>query len=141
MNNRITCETIPCKEFPFHMLTPSRIAMLKQNKPSLIVSDFERFGIPKIVSYGILLGRGVFKWLAVRRYLIIIKCHWKSRVRELQEAIRIDKANGGQRCLYLRGKLAGYEECRKELRWALNTKRWNAPFTDKGANDYLRAIE
>lgn len=125
----------------FNQLTQNNIWNIRQNKPTLIARDLEVYGVPRSVTYKVLLGRGVFKWLAVRRDLIVLKNMWKSRITSTIEQIRQSKANHDhiQRA-YLRGYLKAYEECRAEVRELCHSDRFRAPDFDKEANKFLQEL-
>ena len=115
-------------------LSKKTIWNYKQNKPSLIVKDItDKY--PDICPdflYSILLKRGVFKWLSVRRDLIRLKEEWRNIVRELCEKEKTHKEIG-----YLKAM----EDCRKRVRKLCHSDRWRAPDFDRKANEYLRRIE
>jgi len=108
-----------------------------------IARDLKRlFGIPIAATFSVLLSRGVFKWLAVRRDLIEAKLRWKDKVRETIGAIREAKKDPShQRLWYLRGYLKAVEECRAEVRAMCHSERWRAPDFDYHAWRFLRRLE
>jgi hypothetical protein len=113
-----------------------------QNKPSLIAKDLLKYGIPKDITHYILLNRGVYKWLAVRRHLIKLKNTWKSIITQTINNIhQTKKTNDIYKLGYYRGYLKAYEECRKEIRVLCHSDRWQAPDFDKEANQYLKNLE
>jgi hypothetical protein len=115
---------------------------IAQNKPSLIVTDLATMGVPRDVGYGVLLGRGVFKWLAVRRDLIKLKDVWKSTVTQTIEDIRQAKReHDGLALAYRRGYLKAYEECRREVRALCHSERFRAPDFDNGAKHFLAGLD
>lgn len=121
-----------------HRLNPRDIWCVRQNKPTLIVRDLAQYGVPSQIAYGILLGRGVFKWLAVRRDLIKLKNVWKGRVTATIERIHKAKREHDQAGLaYQRGYLKAYEECRAEVRGLCHSERFRAPDFDSGAQRFL----
>lgn len=100
-----------------------------QNKPSLVVSDIcKQYPDvdPKFV-YEVLLKRGIFKWLAVRRDLIKLKNIWRTKVTELNRKKTHKEV----------GYLKALEDCRKDIRGLCHSERWRAPDFDSGANNYL----
>lgn len=117
-------------------MNPSKknIWAFKQNKPSLIVKDItDKYpNVPPDFIYSVLLKRGVFKWLAVRRDLIRLKDEWRYIVRELCEKKKTHKEVG-----YLNAIV----QCRKQVRDLCHSDRWRAPDYDRGANEYLKGIE
>ena len=122
----------------FDLLTPKGIWSIEQNKPSLIAADLELFGVPKSVTHDILLARGVYKWLSVRRKLIVLKNTWKDRINKTLSSLKDAKrADNAYEVGYLRGYLKAYEECRKEVRVLCHSDRWQAPDFDKQANLHL----
>jgi hypothetical protein len=104
----------------------------RQNKPSRIVDDMEKYGIPRETGYKILLGRGVCKWLNVRRKLIKLKNAWKEDVNKTIEDIKIAKK--GDNPIYLgrlRGRLETLQSCRKQIRELCKSDRWAMPDYDE----------
>lgn len=123
------------------LLTPEKIWNIEQNKPSLIARDLQAFGVPPEATHSILLARGVYKWLSVRRRLIRLKDAWKSRVVETLAKLKAAK----QPCNdyevgYLRGYLKAYEECREEVRALCHSERWQAPDFDRQAQAHLQSL-
>ena len=119
-------------------LTPKGINNIEQNKPCLIASDLAALGISRDTTYSILLGRGVFKWLAVRRDLIRLKNLWRSHITIIIETIRAAKKDGDEyHHAYLKGYLKAYEECRAEIRTMCHSDRWRCPDNDAHAQDFL----
>ena len=116
------------------MLTPKGIWELEQNKPSLVADDLEKFGVPRNVSYAILLARGVFKWLAVRRELISLKNIWRDR---LTVAYRAQEQHNTE---WRKGYIAALQECRAEVRALCHSERYRAPDFDREANEFLRHL-
>ena len=128
------------KVLPYeHLLTPNLIDTIKQNKPSLIVSDLEAYGVPSSITMKILLGRGVCKWLSVRRKLIKLKDIWKDRIKRTVELIKINKEHS-YNLAYCRGYLAALEDCRKEVRELCHSPRWQVPDNDTIANNFLKEL-
>lgn len=70
---------------------PNNIEMFRQNKPSRIVRDLVALGLTSEQAYEVLLARGVFKWMSVRRSLIKQKDIWKEQINEIQTLIRENK--------------------------------------------------
>ena len=90
-----------------------------QNKPSLVVKDIIAL-YPEVNPddiYEILLRRGVFKWLSVRRDLIKLKNIWKEEITKLNR--RKTKEEKG----YYKALI----KCRKEIRSFCHSDRWRAP--------------
>lgn len=113
-------------------ITRNNIWHYEQNKPTLVVNDItERY--PEVdpdFVYEVLLKRGVFKWLAVRRMLIKLKDKWKGQINRLQA-----RKNPKEK-----GFLAALEQCRKEVRSLCHSDRWQAPDIDKKAQEYLNEL-
>ena len=123
------------------LLTKNNIWNIRQNKPSLIARDLELFGVPQEVTHKVLLARGVYKWLSVRRQIITLKNIWKDRINITLDNLRNlsgdrDKYKRG----YLRGYLKAYEECRGEIRSLCHSERWQAPDFDREANKFLNIL-
>jgi hypothetical protein len=104
-----------------------------QNKPTLIVKDIvEKYPfIEEDFIYEILLKRGVFKWLSVRRELIRLKNKWKDEIRELNRK-KTDKEKGYHNALI---------KCRQEVRKLCHSERFVAPDFDRKAIDYLQKLK
>ncbi len=100
-----------------------------QNKPTLIVRDIiGRYpAVDPDFVYTVLLRRGVFKWLSVRRYLIRLKDEWKSEVRALNRRKTPDQ----------KGYLKALERCRADVRRLCHAARWQAPDNDRHAVRWL----
>jgi len=109
-----------------------------QNRPIFIARDFqERYGIPIEETFEILLNRGVFKWLAVRRKLFKLKNRWRDRLTKLYRQVETIK-RGTPEHRELVGRIKALEECRKEI-WALcHSSRFQAPDNDRHAQEFLR---
>jgi hypothetical protein len=124
------------------MINKKNIWNFAQNKPSLIVNDLKKFGVPENEAHKILLIRGVYKWLAVRRHIIKLKNTWKNRITDTISKITYYKQKqDAYRIGYYRGYLKAYEECRKEIRTLCHSDRWQAPDFDEAANKYLQSIQ
>jgi len=124
----------------------------RQNKVTYVVKDIcDRY--PEVdpdFVYDVLLRRGVFKWLAVRRDLIKLKLEWQGQVRTIQLALRAFKlmdrmkeehaTNFKERRLMhkLRGRLSRLEECRKQLKDLCHSSRRQAPDHDFEAQRWLK---
>ena len=127
-------------ELPYnHLLTPKSIWLIKQNKPSLIAEDLACFGVDKATIHKVLLARGVYKWLSVRRKLITTKNIWKDRIKDTLSKI-VKAKQEHVNTSYLKGYLKAYEECRKEIRELCHSERWQAPDFDIKANQFLKGL-
>lgn len=114
---------------------------LKQNKPSLIAFDLLiDKNIPFDYTMEVLLNRGVFKWFAVRRRLIVLKNIWKDHINITLSLLKRRDIPIKQR-EYLKGYLKAKEECRAEVRKLCHSPRLQAPDNDKKARDFLSAKE
>ena len=123
-------------------LTPKGINNIEQNKPCLIAADLATLGVARDTTYSVLLGRGVFKWLAVRRDLIRLKNAWRSHITVIIETIKAAKKDGDEyHHAYLKGYLKAYEECRAEVRALCHSDRWRCPDNDAHAQDFLDRLE
>jgi len=125
------------------IIAKDNIWCFKQNKPSYVANDLAiDFGVPPKETYKILLKRGVFKWLAVRRDLIKLKNVWKERIKQIQkERIEAKKQGNHFHNAKLKGYLLAYEQARKEVRALCHSERWRAPDFDKAANKFLLNME
>ena len=120
----------PIKQKKKGECTKSNIWEYKQNKPSLIIKDIvEKYpDIDEEFLYEVLLKRGVFKWLAVRRDLIKLKEKWREEIRDLNEKSKTQKEKGILNTLV---------RCRQEIRKLCHSERWRAPDFDRKANKFL----
>lgn len=125
------------KEPPVGWVNPSNIWTYKQNKPTLVVRDLAQYGVPAAGAYAILMARGVFKWLAVRRDLIKLKDRWKGK---LKQALAEQQGNGSSSQQYWKGYRKALEECRKDVRLLCHSERWRAPDFDGGAWKWMKTI-
>lgn len=124
------------------MINKRTIWSFAQNKPSLIANDLLEYGISKEITHRILLTRGVYKWLAVRRHLIKTKDVWKNRIKTISSELKLaKKSNNGYQVGYFRGYLKAYEECRADIRSLCHSERWQAPDFDKEAIKFLETLE
>jgi hypothetical protein len=113
-----------------------------QNKPTLIVRDLEAHGVSKMVTYTILLTRGVFKWFSCRRDLIRAKDRWKVEINRVLSCIKNAKEfRDMERLWWLRGYLKALELCRKDVREICHSDRWRAPDNDDKAFRFLTQLE
>jgi hypothetical protein len=118
---------------------PGNIWQYKQNKPSLIAKDMaEIYGVPPEGTLRILMARGVFKWLAVRRELIKFKIRLKAEITRKQVECYFTKkglpCNNNPASHYRYGYYKGYHDaltrCRNEIRTLCHSERWKAPDND-----------
>ena len=116
------------------LLTRNGIWNVRQNKPTLIARDLEGYGVPRDITYAVLLGRGVFKWLAVRRDLIKLKDVWCKRLTTAY--LEQQQENTAWR----KGYIAAYEEARREVRALCHSERFRSPDFDDGAAAYLTSL-
>jgi predicted transcriptional regulator len=111
---------------------------MKQNRPILIYRDLKKYGLDKNTVFKILLNRGVFKWLSVRRKLIKLKNIWKNDIRNTIDDIQQAKETGDTLKLFeLRGRIKTLEYCRKQVRELCHSKRIQAPDNDKEAIKFI----
>jgi hypothetical protein len=114
-----------------------------QNKPSLIARDFlDIAGVPEKVTYCILMARGVFKWLAVRRDLIRLKNEWRDELTQLYRAIENGEIKRGTpKHRETVGYIRALECCRKQVRALCHSQRWRAVDHDSKSLEFLRVEE
>jgi len=127
---------------PLSVVDESKINHIRQNKPHYIADDLKQlFGVPKEATYKILLVRGVFKWLSVRRGIIRLKDEWKKQISQTLEALHETKGSMSlqHRTWYLRGYLAAKNEDRQAIRDLCHSPRWQAPDNDKDARRWLES--
>ncbi len=121
-------------------VSESNIDHFRQNKPTYVARDMEElFGVPRDVTYKILLARGVFKWLSVRRELIRLKDSWKQQITDVITALHGFKGDTSlqHRTWYLRGYLKAKNEDRQAIRALCHSPRWQAPDNDKEARMWM----
>lgn len=120
-------------------ITRKNIWQFRQNKPSLVVRDLLKAVKPSAdLIYSILLARGVFKWLSVRRDLIKLKNVWKEHIKYL-EMLRGMYPKSHPEHQYLKGQIKALEDCRKEIRNLCHSERWVAPDFDRDAQRWLES--
>ena len=118
-------------------VSPENIWQYKQNKPKLIANDLNKlYNIPKNITHKILIARGVYKWLSVRRNLIKLKDVWKTRLTECYLNVNNKPYDPLERA-WKRGYIKALEECRKEIRLLCHSERWQAPDDDKEAQNII----
>ena len=104
----------------------------RQNKLSLVVKDIvEKY--PEIDSnfiYTVLLQRGVFKWLSVRRDIIKLKNEMLGETRELNHK-KVPEERGYYKALL---------KWRKRIQKLCHSDRWVAPDFDQKANRFLKSV-
>src|SRR5687767_5787658 len=85
----------------------------KQNKPTLVARDLEKLGVPRAMTYAVLMARGVMKWLTVRRDVIALKNFWRNHL-----------ASVDPKTEYGRGYHDAMRECHAKLRALCHSSRW-----------------
>ena len=121
------------------MLTPQHIWEIRQNRPSLVARDLEKFGVPREVTHKVLLARGVYKWFAVRRDLIRLKNEWKDELSRLYRQVeRMKKGTPEHRELV--GYIKTLERCRAQVRALCHSERFRAPDNDREAIEILQSL-
>lgn len=129
-------------------VSKENIWQYRQNKPSLIAKDFEDLtNLPQRMCLKILMARGVFKWLKIRRDLIRLKESWKKQITLMQGAIRANRENintkerptyaDHYRHGYARGYHDALTECRNQVRRLCHSQRWTCQDNDFKAWDIL----
>lgn len=118
---------------------PGNIWCYNQNKPTQVARDLEYLlAVPPDTTYRVLLARGVFKWLAVRRKLMKLKDRWKEEVTDSIARQRDGRWRSKRRTRdWERGYRAGIEACRAEVRGLCHGERWQAPDHDREAVRWL----
>ena len=119
--------------------TKNNIWEFAQNKPTLIVNDIiEKY--PEVnpdFIYDILLKRGVFKWLAVRRDIIKLKNRWKDEIRELNRKYR-QKNKATDILSFQYGNAGEIVICLKEVK--KNARRFQSTFKKELARVLIHGI-
>jgi len=112
-------------------VSPDNIWQYAQNRPSLICQDLEEW-VPQEVTAKVLMARGVYKWLAVRRELILLKNEWKDELTRLYRVIenREVKRNSSEHHRIV-GRIKALEECRAQVRELCHSERWRCPDIDE----------
>ncbi len=113
--------------------TQKTIWNFAQNKPSLVVKDIiEKYpDVDPDFIYEVLLKRGVFKWLNVRRELIRLKNIWRDEISALNR----------KKTMKEKGYYHAMLKCRAAIRKLCKSERWVAPDFDSKAVVYLRGKE
>jgi len=103
-----------------------------QNRPSLVCKDLADIAdIATETTSKILMARGVYKWLAVRRDLIRLKNTWSTELTRLYRAIgRGTIKRGSPEHLEAKGRIKAIEECRAAIRALCHSQRWRWPDND-----------
>ena len=118
-------------------VSPANIENYRQNKPSYICQDLEELaGVPGQVTAKILMSRGVYKWLSVRRDLIALKDEWRDEIRMLYAQGRMYPRGSKERAL-VNGRIKALEECRGAIRALCHSPRWQFPDHDKYSRKIL----
>ena len=104
----------------------------KQNKPSLVVEDIvaKYPNVDPDFIYQVLLQRGVFKWLSVRRDLIKLKNTMRKKISKLNRKKTLEE----------RGYYKALLNTRASIRKLCHSERWVAPDYDRKANEYLNNL-
>ena len=115
------------------MVNRKTIWNFAQNKPSLIVKDItEQYpDVNEDFVYEVLLRRGVFKWLSVRRNIIKLKDEMRDEVSRLNRKKNIREKGYYEALLKYRAK----------IRALCHSDRWVAPDFDRRANEFLGRME
>lgn len=113
--------------------TKSTIWNFKQNKPSLVVNDIikEYPDVNPNFIYTVLLQRGVFKWLSVRRDIIKLKNEMLKELRNLSHKKTPEE----------KGYYKSLIKWRAKIRKLCHSARWVAPDFDRKANKFLIETE
>ena len=125
-------------------ITPESIDNEAQNKPGQIAYDLlKTAGVPTYLTYYVLLKRGVFKWLSVRRHLIKLKDSWRKKERMIQVMLAAAKKQNtvnGKHVLYVKGYQAGLRDCRLQVRGLCHSPRWQVQDNDHHAQRFLTEL-
>ncbi len=130
------------KKLPYYKdLNPKGINHIEQNKPSLVARDLKRaYGVPEAVTHAVMLARGVYKWLAVRRKLIALKNEWRDKLTKLQNEAR-KYPRGSLERARISGYINGLTEARQAIRKLCHLTRWQAPDNDHEAQTFLECLK
>lgn len=125
----------------FGLLDPDNIWRIEQNKPSLVVIDIKYLypNIDEDTIYKILLGRGVFKWLAVRRELIKFKDEIKEELTRLYKQVE-NMQKGTREHREVVGRIKALEWVRFRIREMTHSDRFRAPDNDEKAREFLQRL-
>jgi hypothetical protein len=120
--------------------SPDNIWSYRQNAPKLVARDLELLaGVEQRVTHYVLLARGVYKWLAIRRDLIRLKNQWRDELTalyRLQETTHRNSLEYHER----KGRIKTLETCRKQVRELCHSERWRAPDNDREAQKFLESV-
>lgn len=116
------------------VVMPENVWSYAQNKPSYVADDLARYGVPHAVTYAVLMARGVFKWLSVRRDLIRLKNYWRLELTRLQGIV--GTLHGEERARTSE-RIKTLTECRGAIRALCHSERWRAPDHDGRAWRWL----
>jgi len=106
-------------------VTRANINGMAQNRVSLIAADFARLGVDERTVRRVLMARGVNKWLAARRRIILYKNQLRDEITNTIGDIQAAKHGGDHlRLARLRGALEAKQEARKHLRTICHMSRW-----------------
>jgi hypothetical protein len=116
-------------------VTYQNIHEFRQNRADIICRDFKRiFNVPERLTARILMGRGVYKWLAARRDFIKLKNDIRDELTILYG--EVGKLNGKEK-YKMQGRIEALEDCRKEIRAICHSHRWRIPDNDKNSWKWL----
>ena len=121
-------------------MTKENIWLFKQNRPSLIADDLEKFGVPRLAVHETLLRRGCYKWLAARRDIIKLKDQIKAELRKAHAEV-VKYPRGSKERERWRGRIETMEWIRTAIRQITHSERWRAPDIDREAQDFLEYLE
>ena len=119
---------------------PLPLENTRQNRPILIARDLAAWGVPQDAVMEILLRRGVYKWLAVRRDLIRLKHQWKADLTYLNKLLALSKGYRDLRHLRGRWRLEHrmLQRCYGQVQQLCKGPRAQAPDNDRQAVRFLR---
>ena len=111
----------------------------RQNRPVLVARDLAAWGVPEAAVMEVLLRRGVFKWLAVRRHLIRLKHQWKAELAYLNKSLALSKGYRDLRHLRGRWRLEHrmLQRCYGQVQQLCKGPRAQAPDNDRQAVRFL----
>ena len=102
----------------------------KQNKIKYLVKDFAEYGVSEDITRGILLKRGINKWLANRMAIIHLKDELLQYIRDCLGLMRTIAMIEGKNSLNYKeilGQFKATNGIRQKIRKICHSKRWQFP--------------
>lgn len=110
-----------------YKVTEKNINNIKQDKIKYLVQDFKECGVSEETTRGILLKRGINKWLANRLAIINLKDELLQDIRDYLSLMQIVAMVEGKYSLKYKevlGSLKATNTIRQKIRKICHSKRW-----------------